>query len=56
MKREIIMLAIVAMAISILSGCSSAPTKILMKNCDSVGDNLYRCEEIPKKEFGGRNR
>lgn len=39
-----------------LCSCSSAPKKLLMKNCDKVGSNLYECEEIPAKEVGGNRR
>ena len=35
----------------LLAGCASKPTKILVKNCDSLGSDLYRCEEIPTKEI-----
>lgn len=40
-----------------LAGCASSK-KILMKNCERVsrGSQLFYCEEIPKKELGGRQR
>ena len=34
-----------------VSGCAS-PQKILVKNCKAVGNGLYECEEIPKKDIG----
>lgn len=39
-----------------LSGCSSGPTKYLMKNCESLGSNLYRCEEVPERVTRERGR
>jgi uncharacterized lipoprotein YajG len=32
------------------TGCSTGPTKLLVKNCIALGDDLYSCEEIPTKE------
>lgn len=46
----------VILAVSMLAGCSSTPTKYLMKNCEAVGDNLYECEEIPQKDFQPHGR
>lgn len=45
---------VLALMVLMLAGCSSAPRKVLMKNCDAVGSGLYECEEIPKKELGGK--
>lgn len=45
MKKLIVILVM-------FTGCSSAPKKILMKNCEAAGSSLYYCEEIPKKEIG----
>lgn len=41
----------IAILAGLLAGCSSAPRKILMKNCTAAGSSLYYCEEIPKKEI-----
>lgn len=30
-------------------GCSSQPIKIRMKNCSSLGSNLFECEPISNK-------
>jgi len=54
--RELILLSLVLLGITILSGCTST-NKIRMKNCESIGDDFYICEEIPEKpirEFGPR--
>jgi hypothetical protein len=40
----------VILTLSTFTGCSTGPTKILVKNCVAVGDDLYSCEEIPTKE------
>lgn len=38
----------------VIMGCSSAPQKKLMKNCEAAGSGLYYCEDIPQKELGER--
>lgn len=40
--------------LSLLSACSSAPRKVLMKNCEESGKSsgLFYCEEIPKNDIG----
>lgn len=45
---------VLIMLVLILSACSSAPTRILVKHCEALGDDLYSCEMIPKKEFIGK--
>ena len=40
----------------LFAACSSSPKRLLMKNCDKLGDNFYECEEVPAKEIGGRKR
>lgn len=45
---------VLLMMVFVLSACSSAPTKILVRHCQSLGDDLYDCEMIPKKDFTGR--
>jgi uncharacterized lipoprotein YajG len=42
---------IALIALSVLAGCSSAPKKVLMKNCDPLGDNYWNCEEVPQKDI-----
>lgn len=45
--KYLILIAMLAMV-----GCSSAPRKVLMKNCDEAGkgSGLYYCEEMPKNQ------
>lgn len=40
-------LILVIVILFFISGCSSAPSKILMKNCENIYENYYKCEEIP---------
>jgi hypothetical protein len=35
--------------IVVFAGCSSAPRKVLMKNCEDAGGGFYYCEVIPPK-------
>lgn len=41
------LLAFVLIAIY-CAACASGPTKILMKNCDDMGNGVFSCEEIPR--------
>jgi len=43
-------------ALSMLAGCASGPTLILVKNCKDLGGGISQCEEIPKKDIQGGSK
>jgi hypothetical protein len=45
---------LIALCLVMLSACASKPVKIMVKNCEALGSNLYSCEEIPQKDIQPR--
>lgn len=45
--------ALLLLFVATLTGCASGPSLILVKNCKSLGSNMYQCEQIPTKDVKG---
>lgn len=52
MKRTLLFVV----ALTMLAGCASGPTLVMVKNCKSLGSDLYQCEEIPAKDVQGGSK
>jgi hypothetical protein len=55
-QKENKMKLLLILSILMLVSCSSTPRKYLMRNCEAVGSDLYKCEEIPHKEIEPHGR
>lgn len=47
---------IAALMMSLLVGCASGPKLLMVKNCKSLGSDLYQCEEIPSRDIQGGSK